>query len=155
MNNNYGKDFDWALEINGLDQFLCQDVKLPKATIGTVSHGAPGPVPNVNTPGKPVFGDLVIKKLTPAFVAETWAWQWFAQALSGNPAQFAKTGFVKERAPGFGPTRRKFLIRDMWVKDIDVSNYTAEGENNVIETVTFEVWVCYPTNLPDFKNLFQ
>lgn len=155
MYQNYGKDFDWAIELDGIDQFLIQDVKLPTATIGVVMHGAPGPIPNMGTPGKPVFGDLVLQKMTPAFEPEFKAWTWFAQALSGVPALFAKTGFLKERAPGFGATRRKYLIQEAWVKSIDTSNFRAQGEANIIETVTMQVWICYPVGSAEFERLFK
>jgi hypothetical protein len=147
------KDFNWTIEINGIDSFLVQDVKLPKMTLATVTHGMPGNLPNRNTPGKPTIGDLVIQKMTPATKKEYWAWDWFALAMAGQYSQFAQNGFFKEKAPS-GIVRRRFIFIDAWVKDIDTSNFTAEGSNKLIETVTLEVWGFYPDSIQRYKEIF-
>lgn len=154
MLNNPQKDFRYALELNGVNMFLMQEVQPPKAGVAVVEHGSPGNMPNGKTPGKPKVSEMVVKKLKPADRPDTWAWDLLAAAISGLKGAYAGIGFLVEYGPDCVTVVDKKFLGDIWVSDIEESNKNSMGSNNVIETVTFQVQYYYPMSSPAFAALF-
>lgn len=136
---NPRKDFRYLLELDGVNSFLIQEVTPPSAEFTEIMHGAPGNIPNAKSPGKPKFGDLVVKKLMPALKSDTWAWDWFGAAMAGVKNDFVKTGFLKHLGPDGVLTVQSYFLGDVWVKKIENAPSKSMGEENMIETVTFSV----------------
>jgi len=151
---NPQKNFRYALEFLGINMFLIQEATIPTVEADLVEHGAPGNLPNGKTPGKMRVGQLILKKLKPAVGADTWAWDWFAENITGLRNQFARTGFFTELGPdGFTPVK-KWFCGDVFVQKIETDPFVSTGSDNVMETVTCEPEYFYPTDSPLFTALF-
>ena len=99
-------------------------------------------------------GEMVLKKLKPAIGVDNWAWDWFAENITGLKTQFARTGFLTELGPdGFTPVK-KWFCGDMWVSKIETDPFISTGSENVMETVTIQPFLFYPTDSPQFTALF-
>lgn len=151
---NPQKNFRYALEFLGVNMFLAQEFTPPTVETDVVEHGSPGNLPNGKTPGKMRVGEMVLKKLKPATAQENWAWDWFSENITGLKTQFARSGFLTELGPdGFTPVR-KYFCGDMWVSKIEPGAYDSKGSENVMETITIQPFVYYPTDSPQFTAIF-
>lgn len=137
------KVFGFALEINGVNQFLFQDVKIPDVEIGAVEHG--GPNFNIKTAGGVAVTDAELQKIKPAPEGDSWAWDWLTQAqdmmagTGGLAEDYKRNVIFKELAPN-GTTINSWLWEGCWVRKIATSNYKRGNQNeNTIETVTMSV----------------
>ena len=151
---NPRKAFRYALEIDGVNMFLVQEVDSPEVELAEILHGAPGNLPDAKTPGKMSVGDLVVRKLKPTDYADTWAWDWFASAAAGLKKDFMKVGFLTELGTDAMIPVQRFFLGNIWVKKISTSGFGAQKNENTIETVTFSVQFFYPTDSPQFTALF-
>jgi hypothetical protein len=151
---NPRKNFRYILELDGSNTFLVQEVTPPVVELPEIKHGAPGNDPDSKTPGKLIIGDLIVKKLKPALVADSWAWDWMAQAMVGVNAGFMKTGYLKHLGPDGVTNVEKYFLGEIWPKKIEGSNLVSMGPGeNMIETVTFSVKYYTNVNSPQFNAL--
>lgn len=148
------KDFRYVLEFNGANSFLIQEVTPPSVELTEVEHAAPGNIPNAKTPGKMKVGDLEVKKLKPAHLQDTWAWDMMIKAATDLQPNFTQVGFLKELGPDMVTTVETFFLGEAWVKKIDSSGYKGMGSENIIETVTFSVQFYFPTSSAQFNAIF-
>lgn len=137
------KVFNFAIEIDGIDQFLIQDVKEPEIEIGAVEHGATNY--NVKTAGGVAVSDAELQKIIPAATGDKWAWDWMRTAqdpITGTgqlPSQYKKDIVFKVLSPQ-GNTIEAYLWEGAWVRKSSKSNRKRGNQNeNVIETVTISV----------------
>jgi T4-like virus tail tube protein gp19 len=141
--NNATKVFNFAIEINGIDQFLIQDVKVPEVEIGAVEHGASNY--NVKTAGGVATSDAELQKIVPAPGGDRWAWDWLMKAQDPNnetgglTEDYYKDIVFKELSPS-GATLNSDLWIGSWVRKVSKSNYKrGKQDENVIQTVTISV----------------
>lgn len=137
------KVFNFAIEIEGIDQFLIQDVKEPEVEIGAVEHGATNY--NVKTAGGIAVSDAELQKIIPAATGDKWAWDWMSTAQNaltgtgGLPIQYKKDIVFKVLSPQ-GNTIEAYLWEGAWVRKSAKSNRKRGNQSeNVIETVTISV----------------
>ena len=155
---NPRSNFNWVIEIDGLNQFLVQEVTPPTTELKELVHGAPMGMPDEKTPGKPKFGDLVVTKLMPAFQAERWATDWMAKALAGSGFKgFVKNGFLKYTDPTSLVTVENYFLGNIWPKKIEPGKLVTKSDDsdNLLETVTFSVQYFINEASPEFKRLFS
>lgn len=152
---NPRKNFRFLLELDGLNSFLVQEVQAPTVETSVIMHGAPGNIPDAKTPGKPKVSELVLKKLCPANLADTWAWDWYGAAIAGVRKDFIKTGFLKHLGPDGMITVQNFFLGDCWVSKIEPGNLMSYGDGeNFIETVTLQCQFYFPKESPAIQQLF-
>ena len=137
------KIFQFAIEIDGVDQFLIQEVKKPEVEIGAVKHGATNH--DVKTAGGIDVADAELRKVVNAVTADGWAWNWLTTAQEfdnggGIDEQYKKNVVFKELAPDGKTTMRSWLWIGCWVRKVSDSDYKRGNQNeNVIETVILSV----------------
>lgn len=141
--SNARKVFNFAIEVDGIDQFLIQDVKRPEIEIGSVSHGAANY--DVKTAGGVAVSDAELKKIKPAPERDSWAMDWMFEAQNMNTGtgtlseQYKRNIVFKELAPN-GVALSAELWEGAWCKKTSNENYKRGNQNeNVIETVTISV----------------
>lgn len=140
---NARKVFNFAIEIDGIDQFLIQDVKKPEVEVGAVNHGATNY--DIKTAGGVAVSDAELQKIKPAPESDSWAWKWLNDAQNMNTGtgklaeNYKKDVVFKELGPN-GTTLNAWLWVGCWVRKATDSNYKRGNQNeNVIETVTLSV----------------
>lgn len=141
--NNPQKQFNFAIEISGIDQFYFQELKTPDVEIAAVAHGATNHT--IKTAGAVTTGDAELMKLIPADTIDDFAYEWLYRAQNpetgkgGTPAQY-KENVVVKRINGAGKTVDRYIWEGAWVRMISTSNFArGEANENIIETVTVSV----------------
>lgn len=140
---NAAKVFQFAIEIDGLDQMLVQELKRPEVEVGVVEHGATNY--NIKTAGGVAVSAAELRKIKPAVGGDKWAWDWLNKAQNMNTGQgglasaYKKDIVVKELSPT-GSTISAWLWEGAWVSKIAPSDNKRGNQNeNVIETCTIQV----------------
>lgn len=135
------KEFLWAVEIDGIDVFLCQELETPEVEISEALHSA-GSF-DVKTPGRIKNGDLVLKMLIPAVTGENKLWLWLSQCQSYGPGNvaanfngYAKTCIIKLKNPDKITTVARYSCV-MWPKKFKLGDLKRLSSENLMKTVTF------------------
>lgn len=141
--NNAQKQFNFAIELNGIDQFYIQSVKLPDVEVGSVSHG--GDNFSVKTAGAVSVGDAELSKIMIAGGADPWANNWLQRAqnmnsgVGGTPDVYKET-VVFKRLNSAGATVERFIWEGTWVKKISFSEFKrGDANENIMETITVSI----------------
>lgn len=141
--NNAQKQFNFAIEISGIDQFYIQEIKMPDVEVAAVKHGASNY--SVKTAGSVQTGDAELMKLVVAENADNWAYDWLNRAQNndtgqgGIPSQYREDIVVKRLNPA-GSTIDRYIWKGAWVRKVSTSNLKrGEADENVIETVTVSI----------------
>lgn len=138
MSENARKVFNFAIEIDGIDQLLIQDVKKPEVELGEVSHGAENGKEK-KTAGGTTVSNAELQKIKPAPQSDKWAFDWMKKAQTSLSQDYKKDVIFKELGPN-GETLDAELWVGAWVKKSSASNFKRGNQNeNVIETVTLVV----------------
>lgn len=137
--NNPAKNYDFALEIDGVVQAYMQGVTAPKVEFTEHKQGNQGNRPDKKTPGKKVVGDMTIEKVVPALEGDPEIWLWFQSAAVNIRAAYARSGFLVELNDGI-PGQR-FFIDEAWVKSIESATYDTRGDNSadMLRTVVLSI----------------
>lgn len=137
--DNVLKNFDFALEIDGIVQAALQGVTPPAIELTEHKQGVAGNNPDVKTPGKKKVGDLVVEKVVRIETGDPAIWNWLEAGRTGLRPAYVKTGFLLELSNGV-PVQR-YLLKNLWVKKIETSQYDTREDNSadVLRTVTFSV----------------
>ena len=140
---NPRKVFQFALDAQGINQYLVQKITPPEVEIESVEHGDTNY--DVKTAGKVKTGDMVLEKLKPAEGPDLWAHNWFKQAqdvlLGGGALSqvYKKDLTIRELDPSGKVTLQTHIIEGAWVKKISLNDRDRGASDNSIETVTLSV----------------
>lgn len=132
------KVFNFAIEMNGIDQALIQNVKKPVKEVGAVEHGEGNRT--VKTAGGVTYTDAELQAVKDAHNTNDEFWNWLTTAADGNMAERYKRNIVfKERNPA-NNTVSVEIWEGAWVRKVDTSNFVRGAQNeNVIDTITISV----------------
>lgn len=140
---NATKVFNFAIEIEGLDQMLVQELKKPEVELGAVTHGAVNY--DIKTAGGVSVSDAELRKIKPAPQGDSWAWDWLNTAQNMNTEtgglaeQYKKDVVVKELSPN-GTTLNAWLWEGAWVRKVSENDNKRGNQNeNIVETCTISV----------------
>ncbi len=133
------KNYDFALELDGIIQACMQGVTVPKVEYAEHKQGNQGNNPDKKTPGKKIVGDMTVEKVVPAPMGDPELWAWFASAKVNIREAYARTGFLIELNNGV-PVGR-FFLDECWIKSIESATYDTRGDNSadVLRTVVISV----------------
>jgi hypothetical protein len=150
------KNFRWALEIQGVNHLYIQEVQAPDVELGVVLHGSPGNLPDGKTAGKAKVGELVAKMCKPELVSSAYIWDWMAIAAGSPASAYQKVGFLSELAPDGVTVVEKYYCGKIWPSKISPSGLVtlADSNENIIETVTFQVERFFSQSSPLWLALF-
>ena len=138
MPTDTNKVFGFAIEINGIDQALIQNVKKPEKEVGAVEHGVDNRT--VKTAGGVTVSDAELQTVKDARTTNSEFWTWLSTAVDGNLAENYKRDIVfKEKNPA-NQTMSIEIWKGAWVRKSSSSNYVRGNQNeNVIDTITISV----------------
>jgi len=137
--NNPLKNYDFALEIDGVIQAALQGVTPPKVEFASHKQGNQGNRPDKKTPGKKIVGDITIEKCVPAPEGDPEIWNWFRTNLVNIRGAYARPGFLLELNNGIPVAR--YFVDDCWILSIETGIYDTRGDNSadVMRTVVLSV----------------
>lgn len=135
MGLNPLKQFNYDIEIDGLAQFVAQEVTTPEITIGEVEHGEGNE--KRRTPGMIAYGDLTISMLKVAPSADDWAYNWFDQIKNGSvPTTYLKNVTIRLKSED-GKTAKTIECKECWIKKLGGLTLSQTAEDNIMEEVVF------------------
>jgi len=137
--NNPLKNYDFALEIEGVVQAALQGVTVPKIEYAEHKQGNQGNRPDKKTPGKKMVGDLTVEKVVPVPEGDPEIWNWFRTAQTNIRGAYTRVGFLLELNDGIPVAR--YYLDEIWVKSIETAQYDTRGDNSadVLRTVVLSV----------------
>ena len=134
---NTVKTFQFAIEIDGIDQMLIQEVKQPEVERGSVEHGAEDY--NIKTAGGKQISDAELKMVIPAPEGEDWAWNWLKKSGNSLAEDYKKDVVFKVLDPK-GRAIEGYLWKGVWVKKVSTSEGKRGNQNeNMMRTVTLSI----------------
>lgn len=133
------KNYDFALEIDGVIQAAMQGVTPPKVEYAEHKQGNQGNRPDKKTPGKKIVGDMTIEKVVPVATGDPEIWAWFSSNKTNIRQAYARTGFLLELNNGVPVSR--FFLDECWIKSIESATYDTRGDNSadMLRTVVMSV----------------
>lgn len=134
------KQFQYSIEIEGLEQFLAQELTLPDVTVDEVEHGEGNIV--VRTPGMMKFGDLTVSKLVASTVSDTWASDLIRQinnpdTNTGQPVTTIFKTVVIRLKDIAGNVKKTYELFDCWIKQKTGISLSSTTSDNIIEEAIF------------------
>ena len=134
---NTVKTFQFAIERDGIDQMLIQEVKQPEVERGSVEHGAEDY--NIKTAGGKQISDAELKIVIPAPEGEDWAWNWLKKSGNSLAEDYKKDVVFKVLDPK-GRGIEGYLWKGVWVKKVSTSEGKRGNQNeNMMRTVTLSI----------------
>lgn len=134
------KQFAFTVEINGLDQFVCQELTLPEKTVEEAEHTEGNFV--VRTPALTRVGDFTLSNLKPADTAESWAIDLINSVqnpetgVGGTPADYELTIVIRLKDNG-GNTITTYEATGCWCKKAVGFSLSKTASDNIMEEVQF------------------
>ena len=138
--DNTVKTFNFAIEADGLDQFLVQEMTIPEVEIASVQHFTSNSA--TKTAGLVSVSDLEATKIKLSDAADNWAWDWLNTAQNhvvgtgALPADYKRNIVVREMNAA-GRTVNRWILYGCWVRKVATSTHNRAASENVLETVTF------------------
>lgn len=138
---NSAKVFNFAIEIDGIDVFLIQEVKMPEVEIGAVEHGATNY--NIKTAGARATSDAELKKIKPVNTLDNSAWSWLTAAQddeTGTGSLGYKVNIIFKELSPTGAILNAYMWIGAWCRKVSTSDFKRGNQNEaVIETVTISI----------------
>lgn len=131
---NTRKVFNFVVEIDGVNQFEFQKVKLPKPETAATEHGNGNSI--VTTPGLVSWGEGTFTKLKGLPFTDRWAWDWMLAAQNSTTGagglhdEYARTVVVKEMHPNGLVAVNRWLMEDVWVSAVDQPEFDRTSSDN-------------------------
>lgn len=140
---NTRKVFNYAIEINGVNQFECQGVEFPELSVEVVEHGDTNY--SVKTPGRVKVGDIKIEKVKPMPGTDRWAWDWFNAGQDPFVGGGALAGNVKKMIVIRELDSSGLIILNSWVAEgcfintLGQSKFDRMSSDNIIQNLSISV----------------
>lgn len=140
---NASKVFNFSIEVDGMDEFYVQEVKMPEIEVGVVEHGATNH--NIKTAGGVGVSAAELKKIKPINGPDAGAWAWLNQAQDMNTGTgqletaYKKNIIFKELGTD-GSIINAWMWVGAWCSKLATSDFKrGKQDENVIETATIQV----------------
>ena len=140
---NPAKVFQFAVEINGVDQFTVQEVNWPDEEVEVVTHGGTGP--DIKTAGKPKIGDITLKGLRPTEGGDRWAVEWMGTARNRRtgaglkPSSYKKVITIRQLAEDMVSTVEARTYGGVFPYKVTQDPFKRTASDNSMQTVTLSV----------------
>lgn len=133
---NPTKQFQFSLEIDGLEQLLVQEMTLPDYTVDEVEHGEGNVI--FRTPGMARFGDITLSKLMKganpdSFVDDLIRQVQDWQTGGGQPPQVYLKTLVVRVKDNTGATIKSYEFTDCWIKQKTGISLSRTTSDNIME----------------------
>lgn len=139
--NNPRKEFNFQINISGLNPFLCQEVSLPDVEFDIVSHGDTNY--EVKTAGQKKIGQLSITKICPVDFPDTSIRDWagdIQDQISGGgalPDEYKRTVLVQEFANDGVTVVEQHEFDGVWPQKLNGKKFNRKGSENTTQSIEF------------------
>jgi phage tail-like protein len=128
-------NFNFVVEIDGLEEIGFAEVELPAAEIETIEYreGADRTNASRKLPGRVRYGNLVLRR---GLSGRLELWQWFEGVRNGQPDRRNVTVRLLDEAR---TPVQQWRFRDAWPVKYDPSDLNAKGNEVAIELLELAV----------------
>jgi phage tail-like protein len=139
---NPRKDFQFTVEIDGLNAFECQKFTPADVEVDVVAHADTNH--DVKTGGRLKVGEIVMEKLKPLPTSDKWAWDWLMSVqnpITGGgelPLNYKKPVVVRELDTTGIIVVNTWVYSGCFVSKISNKPLDRMSSDNQIETVTIQ-----------------
>lgn len=143
---NPRKVFNYKVEINGIDQFTIQILKLPTQEVEVVEHGDTNF--KVKTGGLVTTGPMEMTRLLPITDSDTVGQNWLLlvqDAFIGGgvlPSVYKQDMVIKELDSTGTTTVNRWIVEGAWPSKIEYSDLDRTKSENYTEKLTLQVDRC-------------
>ena len=140
---NPRKQFNFGIQIFGMNEFLCQEVDLPDFEIDVIPHGDTNY--DVKTGGRAKVGTLNVKKIMSATAPDNFLWAWLTQVqniqVGGGalPSLYKRNITVKEYSNDGVTILNIWQYFGVWPSKLNGLKLSRVGSENTIEDIEFQV----------------
>jgi len=137
------KQFNFRVTVNGLNQFLVQEISIPEESIDVTEHGDFNHL--IKTGGLKKIGKLIFEKISVATAADNWLAGWMSQVqdtfVGGGllPSMYKKVFQVDQLAPDNVTVINTWLMVGTWPSKRNPIDFKRMGSENTMEKCEFEV----------------
>ena len=141
--SNPRKAFQFAILINGINSFLCQEVTTPEQEFDDIMHGDTNF--DVKTAGKVKYGPLVVQKICYADFPDAKVQTWFKRCqnvLTGGgllPSVYKETIQIIQYAPDGVSILQTWTYEGCWPRKLNGQAFDRMKSENTIEHIEFSV----------------
>jgi phage tail-like protein len=138
---NPRKNFNFSIQVPGLNPFLAQQVDIPDFDIDVVEHGDANFL--VKTGGMQKYGTCKVSKISTATAPDNWVWDWMFQvqdvfAGGGDLPSNYKRSVVIEQFSNDGVTViNTWVLYGCWPSKINGVNFRRKESDNTMEEIEF------------------
>lgn len=139
--NNPRKNFNFQVSIQGINPFLCQEVKLPDVDFDMVEHGDTNF--DVKTAGRKKISQLTVEKIFPSDQTDNEIRNWSNQiqdTTTGGgalPSQYKRTVIVQQYAPDGVTVLDQWELDGAWPQKINGIAFNRRSSENTIQSIEF------------------
>ena len=139
---NPAKVFQFAVEIDGVDQFTVQEVNWPDEEVEVVTHAGTGP--DIKTAGKPKIGQITLKGLRPTEGGDQWAREWMSRArnrktgVGQKPSSYKKVITIRQLAEDGVTTVESRTYGGVFPSKVTQDPFKRTASDNSLQSVILE-----------------
>lgn len=139
---NTRHQFQFVIEVDGLEAFEAQKVTLPEIEVETATHG--GANHDIPTPGRIKYGDLVIEKIRP-LVPDSFAMNWInstANPMTGTgglASNISRTVVIRELSPDGTVAINSWVCYGCFPKRLAQDDFDRMSSDNIKQRLTLAV----------------
>lgn len=139
--NNPRKNFNFQISIDGINPFLCQEVKQPDVEFDMVEHGDTNF--DVKTAGRKKISQLQITKIFPSDELDTEIRDWASQiqdTTTGGgalPSDYKRVIIVQQYAPDGITVLDQWEYDGCWPQKINGIEFNRRSSENTTQSVEF------------------
>ena len=137
------KQFNFRVTVQGLNQFLVQDISVPEESADVVEHGDFNFL--VKTGGIKKIGKIVLEKISVATAPDNWLATWMQMVQNTTvgggllPSIYKKTVQIDQLAPDNISVINTYLCLGVWPSKRNSIEFKRTGSENTMEKLELEV----------------
>jgi len=137
------KQFNFRVTVNGLNQFLVQDIQVPEESFDVAEHGDWNFL--VKTGGLKKIGKVTMEKISIAYGPDNWLAGWMVQVqdtqVGGGllPSVYKKNLQIDQLAPDNVSVINTYMLIGAWPSKRNTIDFKRTGSENVLEKLELEV----------------
>lgn len=131
------KTFNFAVDINGINQLTVQKVSGLEVEVEAVAHGEGNH--DVFTPGRTKYGKVTMENLMPTSLSQNTLWELLQRSRFDLVGSAKQTITVRSLAPDNITTLKTWVLYGAWVSKVSYGELNRTSSDNLMRTAEWTV----------------
>lgn len=131
------KIFNFAVDINGVNQLTVQKVSGLEVEVEAVAHGESNH--DVFTPGRVKYGNVTMESIMPTTATENTLWNLLKKATTDLAGTVGQTITIRMLGPDEVTTLKTWVLYGAWVSKTSYGELNRMSSDNLIRTAEWTV----------------